>query len=70
VWFRRENKSDEESREALAMARAHLRQVEQRADKVTSLSREIKEFRERNHFADALEAIIVRPGGKENDTGS
>lgn len=61
MWFRRSD-SAEEAKNALADAKTNLRKVQARSSEVTRVANALKEIRERNHFAEQLEAII-RPGG-------
>lgn len=61
MWFRRSD-SAEEAKYALADAKRNLRKVQARGSEVTRVANALREIRERNHFAEQLEAII-RPGG-------
>lgn len=63
MWFRRRNRSGVESEAALEDAQRNLREVQQRGREVTSVANALKEIRNKNHFAEALEAIMVRHGG-------
>lgn len=64
VWFRRRDKRRiKESKEALADANKSLREVQKRSDEVSYVANALKEIRERNHFAEQLEEIMVRRRG-------
>lgn len=64
LWFRRRNKRGVESEEALKDAKKNLREVQRRGREVSNVSNALKEIREKNHFAEALEAIMIRHGGR------
>lgn len=51
------------SQEALLEARTSLSEVKSRTPEVRAISKALKEIREKNHFAEQLEAIILRNGG-------
>ncbi len=60
-WFgRRRNDSPDDSKEALKDAKRQVRKAERRTEEVTEVVDALRELRERNHFADAMEEIIVR----------
>lgn len=61
MWFRRRPES-QESQEALADANKNLRQVQGRASEVNNVTKALRDIRERNHFAEALEGIIAKRG--------
>lgn len=64
MWFRRRNKDrGVESEAALEDAQRNLCEVQKRGREVSSVANALKEIREKNHFAEALEAIMVRHGG-------
>jgi hypothetical protein len=63
VWFRRQSKQGVESEAALEDAQRNLREVQRRGREVSSVANALKEIRETNHFAEALEAIMIRHGG-------
>lgn len=63
MWFRRRNSAGVESEAALEDAKRNLREVQQRGREVSSVANALKDIREKNHFAEALEAIMVRHGG-------
>lgn len=52
-----------EASKALAQAEVHLKEVQARAPEVSEVSRAFKVLRERNHFAERLEALIIGGGG-------
>ena len=63
MWFRRGNKAGVESEEALKDATKNLCEVQKRQPEVTKIANALKEFRERNHFAEQLEEIVLRQKG-------
>jgi len=62
MWFRR-RKTDTivEATEALEDAKKNLQEIKQRSGEVSRVSNALRDFRERNHFAEQLEAIILHP---------
>lgn len=60
MWLRR--RKSNESAEALKEAEDSLRQVQLRSVEVSRVAKALKDIRNRNHFAEALEAIIVGHG--------
>ena len=62
MLFRR-RKANEEAQKALDEAREKLHEVRQRGKEVSAISNALREIRERNHFAEQMEEIIVRFGG-------
>ncbi len=65
MWFRwRNRKTDGESEKALREAEKAGRAVNRRGREVSEIAEALKEFRERNHFAEQLEAIIIRRRGQ------
>lgn len=65
MWFLRrpENKSGDEAEAALEDAKAKLQEVQNRGEEVTALSSAIRQIRQRNHFAETLEALILQTRG-------
>lgn len=68
MWFRRSDeersvKNDKalEATKALNSAQEHLEKVKERGEEVSKIVDAVKEIRERNHFAEAMEAILARP---------
>lgn len=57
------NNSAKKAEEALNDAHRNLREVKKRGEEVTQVSNALKHLRQRNHFAEALEAIIVQREG-------
>lgn len=57
---------EHESMEALLDATNNLKQVQRRGREVNRVANALKDIRERNHFAEQLEAIILNPGGSLN----
>jgi hypothetical protein len=70
MWFlrNRQSKLIEEATDALKDAENGLKEVQKRNPEVLNVSRSLRELRERNHFAENLQAIIIRHGGPLNDT--
>lgn len=62
--FRRSKKTDVESEKALEEARENLREVQKRGGEVSKVANALKDLRERNHFAEQMEAIIIRQRGE------
>lgn len=63
-WFRkRENKSGEAAKEALADAQENLRAIRKRGEEVTAVSEALKHIRETNHFVEHMEEILFGKGG-------
>lgn len=65
MWFlrKRQSRLTEEATDALEDAKRNLREVQKRTPEVASISRSLRELRERNHFAENLQAIIIRHEG-------
>lgn len=65
MWFRRrrETSSSEEAAKALLDARQNLREVRRRSTEVSKVAQALKDIRERNHFAEQMEEILVRRRG-------
>lgn len=62
-WRRRKTDTIVEATEALQDAEKNLQEVKDRSGEVRRISNALRDFRERNHFAEQLEAIILRPKG-------
>ena len=62
-WRRRKTDTIVEATEALEHAEKNLEEVKGRSGEVRKVSNALRDFRERNHFAEQLEAIILRPKG-------
>lgn len=62
MWLlnRRKTKTDQEATAALNDAEKNLRRIKRRSDEVTEVSESLKEIRQNNHFAEAMEEIILR----------
>lgn len=65
MWHPRRRRIKElaEADDALKEAQQNLRQVQRRSGEVTKISEALRDIRERNHFAENLESIILRHGG-------
>lgn len=61
MWFRRRRESKSgEATKALEDAKKNLREVKERGTEVTEVAEALKEIRQRNHFAEALEDLLTR----------
>jgi hypothetical protein len=60
VWFPWRSKTSRESEKALKEATKSLEEAEERGQEVTAVAEALRAIRERNHFAEQLEAIILR----------
>lgn len=58
--FRRQSRSSVESEEALEDAKKNLCEVQKRGTEVSNVANALKDIRERNHFAEQMEALITR----------
>ena len=66
MWFLRRNKeSSEDSKKALEDAQQNLERVQRRGREVSRVAKALKDIRERNHFAEQLESIVIRPRGPQ-----
>jgi hypothetical protein len=63
VWFKRRDDSKKEAEEALANAEKASEEIQKQGSEISALADAFREFRERNHFAEQLEEIIVRKRG-------
>ncbi len=65
MWFlhRPGNKSGDEAKKALEEAQQKLQEVQERGPEVTALSSAIKDIRERNHFIEKLQELILQNRG-------
>lgn len=66
LWRRKEGK--EEAETALATAKSDLRDIQSRSAEVTKLSDALRDFHQRNHLGEALEAMILQRKGPLNDS--
>lgn len=57
-----QNKREDKSGEALREARKNLRAVERGSREVAQVAGELKQFANRNHFAEQLEEALFRRG--------
>jgi hypothetical protein len=62
MWFlrRRESRSGDEAKKALEEAEKALRTVQERGDLVTEIAQDAIRIRERNHFAEQLEELVLQ----------
>lgn len=59
MWpFRRDKRAEKESQQAVLEAVESLRDVTSRNKEVHTVSKTLKDIRERNHFAEQLRAIM------------
>ena len=65
MWFlrKRETKSSEDANRALLDARQNLREVRGRGREVSKVSEALREIREKNHFIEQLEEIVIHRRG-------
>lgn len=63
MHFRRRKQATHDAQKALDEAREKLKEVKKRGKEVSAVSNALREIRERNHFAEQMEEIIVRYGG-------
>lgn len=68
MWLFRRRDSSDEAKNALEDAKHNLRKVQARSSEVSRVANALKEIRERNHFAEHLEAIIRSGGLYPNDS--
>jgi hypothetical protein len=68
MWFlRRSNyNAESQSQEALDDAESNLSEIKKRSFEVRQISNALKDIRERNHFAEQFEEILLRNGGSLN----
>jgi hypothetical protein len=59
---RRRSESSDEATAAVKDAQKHLNRVRKRDQEVSDLSDSLREVRQRNHFAEQMEEIIIRRG--------
>jgi len=65
VWFRRRSSDRSvEAEEALVEAQKNLDEVKRRGPEVTEVAQALRKMRERNHFAEQLEELIVKRRGQ------
>jgi hypothetical protein len=62
MWFLRRTRSnaDEEATLALTDAEKNLRRIKRRDREVKEVSESLREVRQQNHFAEAMEEIIMQ----------
>jgi hypothetical protein len=62
MWFlrRRASRSGDEAKKALEEAEKALRTVQERGDLVTEIAQDAIRIRERNHFAEQLEELVLQ----------
>lgn len=64
MWFLRRHQSNHgaDADKAIQDAQTNLKRVERRGSEVSKVSDALREIRERNHFAEQMEDIILRRG--------
>ena len=67
LWRNKGKEGEARADEALRSARRDLREIKGRSEEVTQVAAALRDFRERNHFAEGLEAIIRQQKGPLND---
>jgi hypothetical protein len=62
MWLLRRlrSKNREDPDKAIENAQKHLSRIEERGEEVNHVSNSLKEIRQQNHFAEAMEEIILR----------
>lgn len=63
MWFRRKGDSEGgiTADEALESATNSLEDAKLKGEEVSQIVNAVRKMRERNHFAEAMEALIIRP---------
>lgn len=65
MWFRRRTEEpNTDAEDALKDAQKNLREVKRRGEKVTEVAENLRRIRERNHFAEQLEELIIKRRGQ------
>lgn len=64
MWFKRRSRVNPESEAALRESSKRLREARDRGKEVTDIADALRQIRERNHFAEQLEDIIMRRRGQ------
>ena len=64
MWFRRRSEASKEAEEALKDAQENLEEVKKRGPEVTEVAKALRDIRERNHFAEQLEDLIIKRRGQ------
>lgn len=64
MWFPWRGKPVKDVEAALRDANRGLRHAKNQSEEVSSLADSLREFRERNHFAEQLEEMIIRRRGQ------
>jgi len=67
LWRNKGKEGEARADEALRNANRHLLDIQERSAEVTEVATALRNFRERNHFAEGLEAIIRQQRGPLND---
>ena len=67
LWRNKDREGEVRAKQALRDAERSLRDIENRGPEVTQVAKALRDFRERNHFAEGLEAIIFQQRGPLND---
>lgn len=67
LWRNKSREGEARADKALRDATRDRRDIEARAPEVTQVANALRDFRERNHFAEGLEAIIFQQKGPLND---
>lgn len=67
LWRNKSREGEARADAALRDATRDRKDIEARALEVTKVVNALRDFRERNHFAEGLEAIIFQQKGPLND---
>lgn len=70
MWLlhRRGHESGGEAKQALAEAEEALREIQERGEAVSTIATDARNIRERNHFAEQIEELIIRRRKPLHDT--
>lgn len=67
LWRNKSREGEARADKALRDATRNLHDIKERSAEVTQVANALRDFRERNHFAEGLEAIIFQQRGPLND---
>jgi hypothetical protein len=67
LWRNKDREGAARADQALRDAKRSLRDIEERGPEVAQVAKALRDFREKNHFAEGLEAMIRQQKGPLND---
>ena len=67
LWRNKSKEGEARAEAALRDATRDRESIEERGPEVAQVAKALRDFRERNHFAEGLEAIIRQQRGPLND---